>query len=234
MTNTGIQSPQQVTDTQYDITRLKGVGPRIAVKLEKLAIRTVQDVLFHLPLRYEDRTRVVPLGSLRPGVQAVVEAEIDLTEIAFGRRRMLLCRISDGTGFLLLRFFHFSAAQKNQMQRGTRIRCYGEIRPGKKGLEIIHPEYTLLNDETITDVEQTLTPVYPTTEGVHQLKLRDLTDQALALLDSGDVALEEWLPAELAEKMNWPSLQEAAPATARYGTGQPDRGQAPVATAPRI
>ncbi len=209
MTNTGIQSSQQVTDSQYDIIRLKGVGPRIAMRLEKLAIRTVQDVLFHLPLRYEDRTRVVPLGSLRPGAQAVIEADIDLAEIAFGRKRMLLCRISDNTGSLLLRFFHFSAAQKNQMQRGIRIRCYGEIRPGKKGLEMIHPEYTILNDEVVTDVEQTLTPIYPTTEGVHQLKLRDLTDQALALLDGGDVTLQEWLPASLTKKMNWPSLRDA-------------------------
>ncbi len=209
MTSTGTQSSQQATRTSNDITRLKGVGPRIASKLEKLGIQTIQDVLFHLPLRYEDRTRVVPLGTLRPGMQAVVEAEVDLAEISFGRRRMLLCRISDGTGSLLLRFFHFSTAQKSQLQRGTRLRCFGEVRPGKKGLEMIHPEYTYVSDQAVNDVEQTLTPIYPTTEGVHQLKLRDLSEQALALLATGQLSLDEWLPEQLTDKMNWPSLQQA-------------------------
>lgn len=97
------QHPARSLD-QVPVTSLKGVGPRVAEKLARLGIYTLQDVLFHLPLRYQDRTRVVPIGSLRPGAQAVIEGEVDLTEIGFGRRRTLLCRISDGTGSITLRF----------------------------------------------------------------------------------------------------------------------------------
>ncbi|MGD8514937.1 MAG: ATP-dependent DNA helicase RecG, partial [Granulosicoccaceae bacterium] len=123
------------------VTALKGVGPQVAKKLERLGLYTVQDVLFHLPLRYEDRTRVVPMGGLRPGDHAVVEGEVLLTEIKYGRRRSLLSRISDGTGTLTLRFFHFSAAQQAALARGAQLRCFGEVRKGPASYEIVHPDY---------------------------------------------------------------------------------------------
>jgi len=103
------------------IQKLKGVGPRIAEKLEKLGIQYVEDLLFHLPFRYEDRTHIVPIGSIRPGDEVVIQGEVELTEIKFARKRMLLSRISDGTGFITLRFFHFSTAQKNALSRGKFI-----------------------------------------------------------------------------------------------------------------
>ena len=87
------------------MSALRGVGPRSAAKLAAFGIETVQDVLFHLPRRYEDRTRIVPIGGLRPGDHAVIEAEVDRAEIKYGRRRSLLLRDSDGSGSLLLRFF---------------------------------------------------------------------------------------------------------------------------------
>lgn len=192
-----------------DVRLLKGVGPRVAEKLHKLGIYTLQDLLFHLPFRYQDRTRVVPIGSLRPGDEAVIEGEVQLTEVAFGRRRMLLSRLSDGTGSILLRFFHFSAAQQANLGRGTRLRCYGEVRAGKTMLEMIHPEYRSAEAEDAQTTEEYLTPIYPTTEGVHQLKLRDLTEQALHRLQHTDQGLQEWLPDEVLEKLELPSLQEA-------------------------
>ncbi|MGD8631840.1 MAG: ATP-dependent DNA helicase RecG, partial [Gammaproteobacteria bacterium] len=166
------------------VTVLRGVGSRVAGRLERLRIRTVQDVLFHLPLRYEDRTRVSPMGALRPGDQAVVEGLVDLAEVRFGRRRALLVRISDGSGALTLRFFHFNAAQQAAFERGREIRCFGEVRGGSATLEMIHPEYRLLNPGDVAAVEDHLTPVYPATEGVHQLTLRALTEQALQYLDA--------------------------------------------------
>src|SRR5512134_681481 len=129
------------TLAERPVTALRGVGPALAESLERLGLRSVQDVLFHLPLRYEDRTRVVPIGSLRHGDRAVIEGEIQLAEVAFRRRRMLLVRLADGTGFVTLRFFHFSGAQQEQLVRGTRLRCFGEVRRGPLGLEIVHPEY---------------------------------------------------------------------------------------------
>ncbi|WP_447773240.1 ATP-dependent DNA helicase RecG [Aeromonas veronii] len=174
---------------------LKGVGSKMLEKLERLGLATVQDLLFHLPLRYEDRTQVWPIGDLPPGLHGAVEGEIQDTQLVMGRRRMLVCRISDGTGTLTLRFFNFTAAQKNSLAAGRLIRCFGEVRPGKYGLEMAHPEYKLLGEEQAGQTEEALTPVYPTTEGLRQLTLRSLTDQALAQLDLYGV--EELLPAGL-------------------------------------
>ena len=187
------------------VTTLRGVGSKIAEKLARLNIYTLQDVLFHLPFRYEDRTRVVPIGSLRPGDAAVIQGEVLLTEIKFGRRRSLLSRISDGTGTVTLRFFHFNAAQKASLERGAVVRCFGEARKGASTLELIHPEYKIVGADFKNEVEEYLTPVYSTTDGVHQLKLRDLTDQALNCVDD----LHEWLPDDLLNKLDLPNLTDA-------------------------
>jgi len=189
------------------VTVLKGVGSRMAERLERLDIRSVQDLLFHLPSRYEDRTRVVPIGGVRPGDRAVVQGVVELAEIKFGRRRMLLVRLADGTGSLTLRFFHFNAAQQNALSRGTRLRCFGEIRRGANTLEIVHPEYRQLGDDP-QPVEEHLTPVYPTTEGLQQQGLRRLVGQALDRLGRGR-GPEELLPPALLEAPGWPALGEA-------------------------
>ena len=188
------------------VTSLKGVGPRVAEKLRKLNIFTVQDVLFHLPLRYQDRTRVVPLGSLQPGMEAVVDVEVKLADVVYRKRRSLLCKVGDPTGSLTLRFFHFSKAQQQNLQPGVRLRCFGEVRRGGTGLEMVHPEYRQLLDDEGTD--DALTAIYPTTEGVHQLSLRKITDQALEYLKSGRV-LQDWLPPSLTERFRFPDLKTA-------------------------
>ncbi|MGL6514257.1 ATP-dependent DNA helicase RecG [Aeromonas hydrophila] len=180
---------------KISLDSLKGVGSKMQEKLERLGLATVQDLLFHLPLRYEDRTQVWPIGDLPPGLHGAVEGEIQDTQLVMGRRRMLVCRINDGTGTLTLRFFNFTAAQKNSLSPGRLMRCFGEVRPGKYGLEMAHPEYKLLGEEQAGQTEEALTPVYPTTEGLRQLTLRSLTDQALAQLDLYGV--EELLPAGL-------------------------------------
>ncbi|HEX7964326.1 MAG TPA: ATP-dependent DNA helicase RecG [Gammaproteobacteria bacterium] len=190
------------------VTRLRGVGPQVAERLEKLGIREVGDLLFHLPLRYEDRSRITPIGALRPGLHASVEGTVELTETAYRGRRVLLSRIADGTGALTLRFFHFNAAQMAMLARGARLRCYGEVRPGKATLEMVHPEYKLLGAEDLKPREPALTPIYPATEGVQQMKLRALTDQALRLLDHSATPLPELLPAELLGP-DMPALAEA-------------------------
>jgi len=192
------------------VTVLRGVGPRIAQRLANLGIETVQDLLFHLPMRYQDRTRVVPMGSLRPGDEAVVEGLVDLAEIKFGRKRMLLVRIADGTGSLTLRFFHFNANQQAGFARGVRLRCFGEVRPGAVTLEMIHPEYQRIGGDAAETVEEHLTPIYPSTEGLHQLSLRALTDQALERLsEAGNDGLRDWLPAELLKQFKLSALTAA-------------------------
>ncbi|SFT69572.1 ATP-dependent DNA helicase RecG [Pseudomonas marincola] len=189
------------------VTALKGVGAAMQEKLTKVGLENLQDVLFHLPLRYQDRTRIVPIGSLRPGQDAVVEGTVTGADIAMGKRRSLLVRLNDGTGTLSLRFYHFSNAQKEGFKRGTHLRCYGEVRPGSSGLEIYHPEYRALSGETQIAVEQTLTPIYPTTEGLTQQRLRQLSELALARL--GPHSLPDWLPEELAKEYQLGPLAEA-------------------------
>jgi ATP-dependent DNA helicase RecG len=198
---------------QRSITSLKGVGPKVAERLGRLGLRTVQDLLFHLPFRYEDRTRVVPIGSLTPGMHVVVEGQIEHAETGFARRgrhrRMLLVRVADGSGALLLRFFHFSAAQQNTLQRGVRLRLYGEVRRSPGGLEMAHPETHIIDPRHPPPMDDRLTAIYPTTEGVHQLTLRRLSDEALALLDREAEALREWLPADLLRDSALMPLQAA-------------------------
>ncbi len=189
------------------LTNLKGVGPRVAERLERLGLHSVEDLLFHLPYKYQDRTRIVPIGSLRPGAEVVIEGEIEASDIKFGKRRSLLCRISDGSGSLLLRFFHFSAKQQSALQRGVRLRCYGEVRRGPAMLEMVHPEYRQISEAAVVAVDEHLTPVYPVTEGVAQKSLRQLAEQALALLKQDKV--EDYLPGELLEELGLPSLQQA-------------------------
>jgi len=165
------------------ITSLKGVGPAVAEKLKKLGIRQIDDLLFHLPLRYEDRTTLVPLGRLGLGDKAQIEGEIVASDIVFGRRRSLVVIIQDASGVLRLRFFHFSKSQQQQLKSGTRIRCFGEARRGPSGLEMYHPEYQLVSGTN--SLEATLTPVYPVTEGLNQSRLRSLIRQALIAMENG-------------------------------------------------
>jgi ATP-dependent DNA helicase RecG len=197
-------APHVAPPEQHPVASLRGVGPALAEKLAKLGVTQVQDLLFVLPMRYEDRTQVVEIGALRHGMRAVIEGEIQLTEVAYRRRRQLLCRITDGTGSLTLRFFYFSGAQQAGLARGTRIRCYGEVRRGPLGLEIVHPEYRRVANEA-APLEEVLTPIYPTTEGVPQPRLRALIDMAL----DDTTRLRDWIPRDVLDKFELPSLLDA-------------------------
>jgi ATP-dependent DNA helicase RecG len=170
----------QVSDiAAIPVTRLRGVGPKLAARLAEIGIVEVEDLLFHLPLRYQDRTRITPIGALVEGSDAVIEGEVKLADVAFGRRRSLVCRLQDGSGTMTLRFFHFTAAQRRNLAPGTRLRCYGEVRRGSSGLEMYHPEYHRLSEDAPDPVEEALTPVYPTTAGIGQATWRRLCSGAL-------------------------------------------------------
>ncbi len=190
------------------VSTLKGVGPKTSERLARLGVHSVRDLLFHLPLRYQDRSRIWPLGSLRPGDQATIEVEVEHAEVRLGRRRSLLVHVTDGSGALVLRLFHFGAAQQAALSRGRRIRCFGEVRRGPASLEMVHPEYRPADAEPEV-ADDCLTPIYPTTEGLHQLTWLNLTAQALAMLDESGEALPDWLPEELLAESGLPGLTEA-------------------------
>lgn len=184
---------------------LTGIGAVQSNKLAKIGLHTAQDLLLHLPLRYEDRTRLYQIGDLLPGMYATVAGEVLNCNTTFAGRRMMTCQISDGSAVLTLRFFNFNAAMKNSLAPGRQVLAYGEAKRGKYGAEMIHPEYHIQGERYTAQLQETLTPVYPTTEGIKQATLRKLTDQVLALLET--CAITELLPPELAQGMM--SLPEA-------------------------
>ncbi len=184
---------QQLLDG-VPLTALSGVGAAISEKLSRIGINNVQDLLFHLPMRYEDRIRITPIADVRPESFATVEGFVQLTEVQFGRRPILSTTISDGTSKITLKFFNFNAGMKNSLATGVRVKAFGEIKRGRFMAEIHHPEYQIIRGNQPLELAETLTPIYPTTEGLKQASLRKLTDQALALLERVQVA--ELLPDE--------------------------------------
>ena len=190
------------------LSRLAGVGPRVAAKLEARGLTTLQDLWLHLPLRYEDRTTLLPIRALKPGMAAQVEGRVEAVERGFRYRPMLRVAIGDESGgTLVLRFFHFRAAQVAQFSVGTRLRCYGTPRPGQHGLEIVHPSYRVLGDGEDADLGEALDPVYPAVEGIGPASLRKLIGQALDRLP--DEASLELLPTGLLSGLKLPSLRDA-------------------------
>jgi ATP-dependent DNA helicase RecG len=189
------------------LTALNGVGPALATKLERLGLFRVEDLLFLLPLRYEDRTQLLKIGALQPGAKCLISGEVLLAETVYRGRRNLLVRISDSSGQLTLRFFHFSRQQQAQFQTGVRLSCFGEVRKGAAGLEMIHPEYRVLRESQNAAVNDSLTAIYPATEGVQQGRLRSLTDQALQIMRRNPPA--ELLPGQIRDQLELPALAEA-------------------------
>ncbi len=176
------------------LTALSGVGAAIAEKLGRIGIHNVQDLLFHLPMRYEDRTRITPIADIRPESFATIEGYVQLAEVQFGRRPILSVTLSDGTSKIMLKFFNFNAGMKNSFATGVRVKAFGEIKRGRFMAEIHHPEYQIIRNNQPLELAETLTPIYSTTEGLKQASLRKLTEQALAVLNNVQVA--ELLPNE--------------------------------------
>ncbi|KAA6183240.1 ATP-dependent DNA helicase RecG [Thiohalocapsa marina] len=191
------------------VDRLKRVGPRMLERLQRLRIRSVQDLLFHLPYRYQDRSRLHALRDLCDGDEALVEGVVADAQISQGRRRSLKVWLCDDGGSLMLRFFHFTTSQLESMGPGQCLRCFGEVRQGPQSLEMVHPEVQHRFDAGTVAVGQAMTPVYPSTEGMQQVTWRGLTDQALALLRRDPRTLHDWVPAQLLAPLHLPPLGEA-------------------------
>ncbi|MBA2709488.1 MAG: ATP-dependent DNA helicase RecG [Tatlockia sp.] len=187
---------------------LSGVGPTLGAKLGKCGINTLADLLFHLPFRYQDRTRITALGDLRANDWSVIAGKVCKTEIKYGKRMMLYCYVEDKTAILKLRFFHFNKQQIKALNESKMIRAFGEVKEFANSLEMVHPEYQLLTDEENCQVEETLTPVYPSTQGLTQKRLRQLVK--LALEHCGEAIHElEWMSPELLKKHRFHSLSHS-------------------------
>ena len=200
-------------DAASALRQLGGIGAQTALKLARIGIVAPRDFLFHLPYKYQDRTRVTPIGALTAGDDALIVGGVESANVRhYGRRRSLVVRIADNSAALTVRFFHFSAAQHRQFNRGAWMRCYGEARANGGAMEMIHPEYRLYPQRPADDeiVERALTAVYPATEGVSANALRRWVGAALAReLDASSDNLRECLPEELRAKFGLMPLVEA-------------------------
>jgi len=183
----------------------RGIGPRLAERLAKLGIDRPQALLTHLPLRYEDQTRVTAMGALQPGATVLVTGEVLVAERVRARRAMLVVRLGDGTGYLTLRFFHFHQRLLQSFARGSRFACFGEVRAGQNGWDMVHPTVRRLGADEAAPVQSRLTPVYPTVSGLGQASLRRAVEQAFSGLREGRLPGYEILPGD----KGWPTLPEA-------------------------
>ncbi len=193
------------------IRYLKGVGPRVAEKLQKLGILTLRDLLFHLPLRYEDRTTVTPIGALQPGSRSLIQAQVLQAATSFRRqgrsRRVLVAKLEDASAVLTVRFFYFSKRQQAMLEKGHWLRCFGEVRIAQGELEMVHPEIEVIDIDDPPSLAQNLTPVYPTTEGLHQLSIRKIVRQAVESLQGNEMA--ETLPSCWLDAQGFPDFKSA-------------------------
>ena len=197
--------PQYVEE--LPVTELHRVGSKLASLLERIGIIQVKDLLFHLPYRYQDRTRTVPLDSLIIGQTMLVSGRIITVRVQFGRRRSLIVKIDDGTGNMCMRLFHFSNRQKESLERAAWLRCFGEVRWMRANYEMVHPEYSFFDHSPAAVQGDSLTPVYRLTEGVGQALMRATVNSALKL--SKDQEVLELLPPQALEARQLPDLKAA-------------------------
>lgn len=189
---------------------LHGVGEKLAEQLNDIGIQTITDLLFHLPLRYEDRTHLTPVGSVLPGQRVLISGKIEYSGVIFGRRRSLVVVLNDGTGLIHLRFFHFRQQQQLAYKSGGYLRCFGEVRAGYKGLEMVHPTCQRIGKQQVDDEpDGSLTPIYPSTANLQQARWLKLTEQALQLLANDRLPITELLPAVMRKQFGLPLLKPA-------------------------
>ena len=179
-------------EKNHPIQNIRGVGPKIADTLSNLGIYWVEDAVFHLPYKYEDRTNLTPIGDAPYETPLLIEGEIVKSTVVFRGRRMLITEIFDGTGRLTMRMFHFALAQHKNLKEGHRIRCFGTIRHGPKGKEMIHPQYQVFSKDEEVEIEDHLTPIYPSTSNLQQGRLRKLIQGSIVYCQKNNLLKENW------------------------------------------
>jgi len=189
-------------------TTLPGIGSALANKLAKCGIQTIQDLIFHLPYRYQNRTQITPICDLRADDWCVVAGQICYIEVKSGKRPLLYCTLQDKTGTLTLKFFHFNQHQVKALQTRPHMRVFGEVRMQLNHYEMVHPEYHILDPNGCCPVEEALTPIYSSTQGLHQTRIRQLINTALKY-SSQTLTTLEWLDNIELRQLNFPSIADA-------------------------
>jgi ATP-dependent DNA helicase RecG len=194
-------------DPDLNKLKLPGIGKQTAKYLARMGITVIEDLLFHLPLRYQDRTTVKRIKNVTIGEEVVIEGEIQSISSPSGRgRTKLLCLIRDESGMLSIRFFHAFSFLSHRLKTGTRLRCYGQVQFGQKGLEMIHPDFQVIDAQKPSPIDPYLTSVYPLTEGLSQYTVRKIINHALDWMDR---FLKDVLPHPVLQQFEFPSLHES-------------------------
>ncbi len=224
MQNQGLKNPNdahRLTLAEISCTQLLGVGPKTTHYLSKCGIGNLQDLLLHLPLRYENRTQLTPIKDLRCDSHALISGIIQSDTPPLKNKRGYTCKLSDETGIINLRFFHFKLKQLQQFKKGLRLLCFGEVRAKKNSyfeLEMIHPDYEFLRNHSRLILPRYLTSIYPSTPGMSQRLWHKLIGQVFHLLFTPHKTqlikkqqhyFPEYLPEDLLKHIKFPSLLEA-------------------------
>ena len=189
------------------VTALSGVGPALAAQLERMGLQRIQDLWFHLPLRYEDRTRIMPIADMISGTRVQAQVRVVSVETGYRFRPQLKVLVADDSGELTLRFFHFHKGQVAQLRAGVELLCYGDVRSTLAGLEMVHPQYSRLERGDGVALADRLSPVYPVTEGLGPARMSKLVDQALRWLPEPPQL--ELVPASLLPDASGTTMREA-------------------------
>ncbi|MEN9449998.1 MAG: ATP-dependent helicase RecG [Pseudomonadota bacterium] len=224
MQNLGLKNPNTAHKlglSEISCTQLLGVGPKISNYLSKCGILNLQDLLLHLPLRYENRTQLTAIKDARCGTHALISGVIHHDLHPIKSKKSFSCKLSDETGSIVLRFFHFKPKQFHQLKQGLRLLCFGEVRAKKNRffeLEMLHPDYEFLRNNNAPFLPNYLTGIYPTTPGMSQKLWHKLIAQVFHLLFTHNEAkpikkqqhyFPEYLPKDLLKRIKFPSLLEA-------------------------
>ncbi|MBP9722099.1 MAG: ATP-dependent DNA helicase RecG [Gammaproteobacteria bacterium] len=203
--------PDNLNNLDYlsNVKKLKGVGQHLANKLAQMNIHTILDLLLHLPYKYQDRTRITNIADLKINNHAVLEGEVVDLKVIFTktRKRNLIVFLQDQSGIIELRFFHFNNSQIQQFTTKPRLRCFGEVKYGQQALCMMHPEYQITNNNSINNIAENLTPVYPSIDGLTQKRWVQLINLALDYLQ--DKKYLDYLPTEIIKKYNLMNFMEA-------------------------
>lgn len=203
---------------QASCQTLPGVGAKLAQALAKAGVHTLFQLLQHLPLRYQDRTRLTPINRLHAEQYALIRGTIEHVEVSFRKRKMLLVYVNDGSGVLLVRFFKFFQSQRMQLQVGALLQCYAQVKRVGLQAEMAHPDYQVLHPEHLPDLEKHLTPVYPAIKGVAPAVLRKIITACCEMLRQ---QLEDYLPDALRQHFSLGSIWQLFYAVHRVAADTP-------------
>tara|TARA_B100001996_G_scaffold17281_2_gene14246 strand:+ start:1328 stop:3391 length:2064 start_codon:yes stop_codon:yes gene_type:complete len=188
---------------------LKGIGEKGLIKLNKIGIDSIEGLLFHLPIRYQDKTKLTNISDLEIGGRYLVQGVVEKANVIFYKKRIFVVRISDETGSIQLRFFYFNKSQMENFVIGKHVRCFGELRIANRIKEMVHPECKFFDIDNIPELEEHLTPIYPITEGLHQYSIRNFIKQSLTLLKSEKIFFPEILPKNILDKYSLIDINSA-------------------------